>query len=71
MKKEITKKMSFAELLEKYPEAAGLLSEKGMSCIGCPMAQQETLEQGALAHGMDADKLVKELNEELNKKKKK
>jgi len=63
--------MSFAELLEKYPEAAEILSEKGMHCVGCPMAMQETLEQGVLAHGMDADKLVKELNEKLNKKKKK
>ncbi len=64
---EINKKMSFAEILEKKPEVASFLMERGMHCCGCPMAMQETLKQGALAHGLDADEIVKE----LNKKKKK
>lgn len=59
---KINKKMSFAEILEKKPEAASVLMEKGMHCCGCPMAMQETLEQGACAHGLDADEIVKELN---------
>jgi len=58
----INKKMSFAEILEKKPEAASILMGKGMHCCGCPMAMQETLEQGACAHGLDADEIVKELN---------
>jgi len=61
-KNEINKKMSFAEILEKKPEAAAILMEKGMHCCGCPMAMQETLEQGACAHGLDADEIVKELS---------
>ena len=56
--------MSFAEILSKKPEAAGVLMEKGMHCCGCPMSQMETLEQGACAHGLDADEIVKELNKE-------
>jgi hypothetical protein len=28
----------------------------------CGMAQSETLEQGAMAHGLDPKKVVKELN---------
>ena len=63
-KQKINKKMSFAEILEKKPEAASILMEKGMHCFGCPMAMQETLEQGACAHGLDADEIVKELNKE-------
>lgn len=63
--KKITKKMSFAELLKERPEAAELLFEKGMSCIGCPMAMQETIEQGASAHGIDAEEIVSELNKKL------
>lgn len=59
---KINKKMSFAEILEKKPEAASILMGKGMHCCGCPMAMQETLEQGACAHGLDADEIVKELN---------
>ncbi len=62
---KITKKTKLNELLEKKPEAASILFEAGLSCIGCPMAMQETIEQGCLAHGMskkDIDKLVEKLN---------
>jgi len=65
MPNKITKTMTFAEILQKHPEAAGILLEKGMHCFGCPMSQMETLEQGVRAHGLDVDKLVKELNEKI------
>lgn len=61
-KGKITKKMTFAEIMKKKPEAMEILMKKGMSCFGCPMAMQETLEQGAIAHGINVEKLVKELN---------
>jgi len=64
-KKKITKNMSFAELLEKYPEVVETLFEKGMHCIGCPMSQMESLEDGIKAHGLKVDEIVKELNEKL------
>ena len=69
MKKQstITKKMTFQEIMEKHPELAETLFEKGMHCIGCPMAMQETLQDGAIAHGLNPDKIEKELNEKLNK----
>ncbi len=54
-----------SEILRRKPEAARKLIEAGMHCVGCPMAMQETLEQGCLGHGMtkkQIDKLVKELN---------
>lgn len=62
--KKITKEMTFAELIEANPKAARKLAEKGMMCGGCPMAQMETIEQGALGHGVNPDELVKELNQE-------
>lgn len=65
MTKKITKKMSFAEIIQKYPKVAETLMNKGMHCIGCPMAQMESLEDGARAHGLDADEIVKELNEKI------
>jgi len=68
MKKEIKKSMTFKEILKKYPDADKLLMGKGMHCIGCPMAQQETLEQGAIMHGLDPDKLIKEMNTKLKNK---
>jgi len=68
--KKITKKMSFNEIMQKEPNAIPILLERGMHCIGCPMAMQETLEQGAVAHGLNPDKLEKEINDKLKKKEK-
>ncbi len=65
--KKIHKKMKFSEVIEKYPELIETLFEKGMQCFGCPVSAVETLEQGACAHGIDADELVKELNDKINK----
>jgi len=62
-KKKITKDMTFAELIKEDKEAAGKLADRGLFCGGCPMAQFETIEQGAGAHGVDVEKLIKELNE--------
>ena len=61
-KKKITKDMTFAELIHANPKAAEKLAERGMFCGGCPMAQLESIGDGAEAHGIDADELVKELN---------
>lgn len=68
MKSIISKKSKFSELM-KHPEAIEILMEKGMHCFGCPMAMQENIEQGAKAHGIDADELIKEINKKLGKKK--
>ena len=67
MKKQvkITPKTKLSELMNEKPEVVGLLFEAGMGCCGCPMAQQETLEQGCIAHGMsktEINKLVERLN---------
>jgi hybrid cluster-associated redox disulfide protein len=59
--KKINKDMTFAELIQESPKAARKLAEKGMFCGGCPMAMMETIEQGAIAHGFDPKKLIKEL----------
>ena len=61
-KKKITKNMTFGELIESSPEASSKLAELGLFCGGCPMAQMETIEQGAIAHGLGPKKLVNMLN---------
>ncbi len=63
---KIKKEMTFGELLAESPEMAEKLAEKGLFCGGCPMAQMETIEQGARAHGIDVDSLIKELENESN-----
>ena len=61
-KQKITKEMSFSEIMEKNPKASKVLLEKGMHCIGCPMAQMESLEEGCMSHGLNPDEVVEELN---------
>ena len=65
---KITRKTNMNELLMKKPELAGMLLSSGMGCIGCPMAQMETIEDGCRAHGM-SDKEIDKLIGRLNKKK--
>lgn len=67
--KGITKDMTFAEALQKYPDSAKIFFENGMTCIGCPFAAMETIEQGAKAHGINSDKLIAALNKAIKKKK--
>ncbi len=66
---KITKEMKFSEILERYPDTIEILFESGMHCIGCPMASQETLEQGIIAHGLDINKILKKLNNKIDNKK--
>ncbi len=65
-KKKVDKKMKIDEVLERWPELGSVLAEKyGFRCVGCPMASQESLEEGARAHGMSDEKiddLVKDLD---------
>lgn len=67
MVEKITKEMRFSEVIEKHPKVAPIFLKHGLSCIGCPMAAQETIEQGANAHDIDLEALLKDLNKELLK----
>ena len=60
---EITKDMSIMEVVQRYPDTAVVFMYAGMGCFGCHAAQFESIEEGALVHGIDADKLVEALNE--------
>jgi len=69
MADKITKDMTFQQVLQKYPETARVFLERGMHCIGCMAASFESIEQGATAHGMDVDELMKDLNKAVEEKK--
>ncbi len=60
---KITKDMNITEVVQKYPETIEVFLYAGMGCFGCHAAQFENIEQGAMAHGIDADALVDALNE--------
>ncbi|WP_300410032.1 DUF1858 domain-containing protein [Lagierella sp.] len=58
----ITKDMLINNIIKSYPDAVDILIDNGMPCIGCPSSQMESLEEAALVHGLDIDKLIRELN---------
>lgn len=59
---EITKDMTFFELMRTYPDSVKVLQKHNLGCVGCMGAQNESLEQGARAHGLDIDVLLNDLN---------
>jgi hybrid cluster-associated redox disulfide protein len=59
----ITKEMTISECVERFPETVDVFVRFGLACFGCAVSQLENIGQGAALHGIDADKLVSELNE--------
>lgn len=63
---QVTKETMIGELLNTNINAAApVLLGIGMHCLGCPASQMETIEEAAAVHGVDADALVKMLNERI------
>ncbi len=61
----ITKDTIIGDILDLDSTTAPFFFEMGMHCLGCPSARGETLEQACMVHGVDADELVKKINEHL------
>ena len=59
---QISKDTKIGELMMMFPEAAPILMEIGMHCLGCPASQMETLEEAAMVHGIDSALLVEKIN---------
>jgi hybrid cluster-associated redox disulfide protein len=57
-----TKDMTFAQALQKHPDVAKVLRKYNLGCIGCMGAQNESLEQGCSAHGLDVNDILRDLN---------
>ena len=64
----IEKTMSIGEVLRLDLNTAPIMMSYGMHCLGCPHATMESLEMACAAHGVNADDLVKELNDYFAKK---
>lgn len=63
--KHITKDTLIGDLVKQYPQSIEILLDQGLQCVGCHVATWETLEQGSAGHGIDVNKLIKNLNENL------
>ncbi|SHJ92674.1 hybrid cluster protein-associated redox disulfide domain-containing protein [Malonomonas rubra DSM 5091] len=62
MSQKITKDMTFHQVLQMDPQVAKILGQFNLGCVGCMGAMNESIAQGAKAHGLDADEIVKALN---------
>ena len=58
---KFTKDMTIGEALRVDMNAAPVLMEIGMHCLGCPSAQGETLEEAAMVHGIPVEVLMEKL----------
>jgi hybrid cluster-associated redox disulfide protein len=61
----IHKNSTIKEILSTYPEAKKFFNEREMACSSCFAVNFDTLEKGALMHGLEANTLVDELNDFL------
>jgi len=61
----ITKDMPIADIVQRFPQTVRVFLRHGLMCVGCAAARFENLEQGATAHGIDVDALVKDLNDSV------
>lgn len=58
----ITKDNTIGEILEMNPNAADILMDFGMGCLGCPSASMETLEQACFIHDIKLEEVLNKLN---------
>ncbi len=58
----ITKEMTIEEVVSQYPETMMVFMRHGLHCVGCHVSAFESIEEGALAHGINVDALVSDLN---------
>lgn len=58
----ITKDMTIGEVIKIKADAAEILTNFGMGCVGCPSAQMETIEDAADIHALNLEELLEALN---------
>jgi hybrid cluster-associated redox disulfide protein len=60
--KVITAEMPIGEVASRYPSTISIFFQHGLGCVGCAVARFENIRQGAMAHGIDVDALINDLN---------
>ena len=66
----ITKDNTIEEVVSQYPETMMVFMKHGLHCVGCHVSAFESIGEGAMAHGIDVDALVADLNKVASSKKK-
>lgn len=67
---KVTLDTIISDVLRMDQGTAPIFMKAGMHCLGCPSASGESIAQACAIHGIDAEKLVEELNAYLDNKEK-
>lgn len=65
---KVTKDMIIADVLALDKGTVPIFLNSGMHCLGCPSSSGESIEDACAIHGIDADKLIEDLNKHLESK---
>lgn len=68
----ITKETPISGLIDEHPEVQEILMEYGLHCAGCHFSEFDTLEDGAMMHGLsdeNVDLMIRDVNETVAKEK--
>lgn len=63
----ITADMNIGDVVQRYPNTIEVFFRHGLGCVGCAVARFENIAQGAMAHGIELDTLIKDLNQSLSR----
>lgn len=64
----VTKDTNLGEVAHSYPQAAQIMLEYGLHCVGCHFNSFDTVAMGAKIHGMmdeEVDEMVERINESI------
>lgn len=64
----ITKQTTMGDMLKYDGGIAYILMQSGMHCVGCPSSIGESLEEACMVHGLDADVVLKSIQDYLDSK---
>lgn len=60
---KIRKDMTIEEAVKNFPQIIPVFLNYGLHCVGCHVANWETIEQGAMTHGIaNFDDMMRDLN---------
>ncbi|MBN1620894.1 DUF1858 domain-containing protein [candidate division WOR-3 bacterium] len=59
----ITPETKLSDIIQKYPKTLEVFQKYNLHCLGCVLAAGESLKDGLLAHGLDVEQVVKEMND--------
>ena len=63
----VHKNSTINEILSAYPDAKRFFNEREMACSSCFAVNFDTLEKGALMHGLEVSTLIDQRNSFLEK----